>query len=86
MDPSLVQTPALTAWPVVAPEARAPRSLGLDQDEDVPLTPSLQTHICSRASGEVSHFFPAFLLNKTLGQLVFTLCMLKQPKNQQKTR
>ena len=71
MDPSLVQTPALPAWPAVAPEARAPRSLGLDQDEDVPLTPSLQTHICSRASGEVSRFFSCFSLKQNTGSVSF---------------
>ena len=71
MDPSLVQTPALPAWPAVAPEARAPRSLGLDQDEDVPLTPSLQTHICSRASGEVSHFLPAFFFKQNTGSVKY---------------
>ena len=54
MDPSQIRTPDLPVWPAVAPEARAPRSFGLDLDGDVPLTPSLQTHICSRASGEVS--------------------------------
>ena len=71
MDPSLVQTPALPTWPAVAPEARAPRSFGLDQDEDVPLTPSLQTHIYSRASGEVSRFFSCFFLKQNIGSVSF---------------
>ena len=75
MDPSLVRTPDLPSWPAVAPEARAPCSFSLDQDGDVPLTPSLQTHICSRATGEVSRFFLLFF-KQTLGQSNLGTCML----------
>ena len=81
MDPLLERTPDLPVWPAVAPEAQAPHFLDLDPDQDIPLTPSLQTYICSRARGEVSHFLPNFSLKKTLGQLDLGICMLNQPKN-----
>ena len=60
MDPALECTPDLSLWPAIASKARVPRSLGLDLDRDIPLMPSLHTHICSRATGEVSHFLPTF--------------------------
>ena len=60
MDPVESRTPARPDWIVIAPDARPPRSLGLEYLGGFLLTASLDTHICSRASGEVSLLFLLF--------------------------
>ena len=58
------RTPTLPIWPAIALKARAPHSVGLELEGDIPLTPNLHTHICFQATGEVSHFLPIFFNQK----------------------
>ena len=67
MDPAANYTPACPDWPFVAPEARAPHSFGLEYLGGIPLTASLDTHIYSWASGEVSLLFLFFKSKLGLG-------------------
>ena len=60
MDLAESRTPAHPDWIAIAPEARPPRSLGLEYLGGFSLTASLDTHIYSRASGEVSLLFLLF--------------------------
>ena len=49
--------PPPPTWNKTSPLARAPNSLGLEMGSAWSLTPVLTSHLCSRAKGEVSHFF-----------------------------
>ena len=60
------RTPPPPAWDQILPQALTPNALGLEMGSEWSLTPALPSHLCFKATGEVSRsifsvFFCSFL-------------------------